>query len=96
MSVKEILELDLDRLEVSTGKLWMKSELDNVFEVIEHLGAGITYRYSLKPLEPMKLTLRMLDDFNKGTHLSPYNGDKLKFLEKKYGRKIEIIGADKK
>lgn len=92
MSVKEIMELDLDRIEYWSGEEYGFVKVnEEALRIIAGLKKGLEYRYRLKPKESMKITLRLLEDIVAGSYLSPYNGEKIKYLEDKYGRKIELI-----
>ena len=90
MSVKEIMELDLDRVEVYDRGTWVSARVLDHFELVESLTMERKYRYKLKPLEPAKITQEMARDLRARVD----NGG-FKSLEEKYGRKVEIIGEDK-
>ena len=83
MSVKEIMALDLERVEFLSSPKWIKT-FDKHTTIIQNLLDGLKYRYKPKPLKPMKITQQLMNDLldcicNKEE------------IEKKYGRKVEII-----
>lgn len=71
---------------------WVETDLTDGVELYNKIMEGeLKYRYKRKPLESIRIPQEMLDDFNKGSHLGSRNGERLRFLERKYGRKVEII-----
>ena len=83
MSVRELMALDLDRVEFYAGSTGWEKSLDRDF-IYVNLTNGTKYRYKIKPLKPMKITQQLMNDLldcicNKEE------------IEKKYGRKVEII-----
>jgi hypothetical protein len=103
MSVKEIMELDLDRVEyfVASVKGWQKTT-NNHFEIIKTMeDASAKYRYNLNPKESIRITKELVtylyeygrsDDLEECNCLPKWDNKKLISIN---GHKVEIIGGEK-
>ena len=83
-TIKEIMALDLDRVEILHDIKWIKSIAGTNEELAIDIINGDICRYKLKPLEPIRITQELMDDLL--DCISNKEG-----LEKRYGRKLEII-----
>ena len=95
-TVKEIMELDLERVEywcgVEFGFNRFAEKKEWFSNIISALKRGYKYRYKLKPLEPIRITKKLNDlMFEKNLTGAIYDN---KVMIRFEGRKVEIIGEE--
>jgi len=61
MSVKDIMGLDLNRVETLANKVWVRTTARGHYELIRFIKGGDKYRYKLKSLEVVKITKKLND-----------------------------------
>jgi len=101
MSIKEIMELDLERLEFFHNNKWLKSLAGTHKELVRYITNGDIYRYKGKQLEVAKIPkslVKYLQDYASPLYLKVckcnivWDNIKLVSID---GHKVEIIGEDK-